>query len=344
MIRNLLNKWEMPTSTRISANDYLIVVASGKNRTRKKSLFQTDFLLHTNFRLNDREDQILLVKPDGQTIVSSFKWSDEVTGDDILPSQEQGISYGLLEENGAFLRLPTPGEANNPELFLLEEVIFSKPSQAFSEAMQVELTSPTEGLEIRYTLDGERPEDGKGTLYTEPISISSTTMVRARLEDPNSNALGELSARHYIQLSGDAIPAKFETGAQSLAEFKSTLPIVVLENFGGEKFNTSDLRTTTFSIFEPVEGFATFQSIPRVSTRAGIKKRGKSSLNFPKVQWRIELRNQEDHDKADRLLDMPADADWILNAPWVDKAMIRNSACLRTGTRNRYSCSPHSAR
>ena len=62
-----------------------------------------------------------------------------------------------------------------------------------------------------------------------------------------------------------------------------------------------------------------------------MRVRGKSSLNFPKKQWRVEVQNQEGDDKDVALLGLAADSDWILNAPWVDKAFIRNSLVYELG-------------
>ncbi len=49
----------------------------------------------------------------------------------------------------------------------------------YTNAVQVGLTSPTLGATIRYTLDGSTPTAGSGLIYTGPISISSSTTVRA---------------------------------------------------------------------------------------------------------------------------------------------------------------------
>lgn len=48
----------------------------------------------------------------------------------------------------------------------------------FSEDIPVELSSATEGAQIRYTLDGSEPGDNS-PLYSQPIPISKTTAVKA---------------------------------------------------------------------------------------------------------------------------------------------------------------------
>jgi hypothetical protein len=59
--------------------------------------------------------------------------------------------------------------------------------------------------------------------------------------------------------------------------------------------------------------------------RIGIELRGHISLNYPKKQFGVELRDESDQDLNASLLGMPAESDWVLNAPYVDKTLIRNA-------------------
>ena len=43
-----------------------------------------------------------------------------------------------------------------------------------------EITSATPGAAIYYSFNGNEPGPGKGLLYTGPITITNTTVVRAR--------------------------------------------------------------------------------------------------------------------------------------------------------------------
>ncbi|MFT6861847.1 MAG: hypothetical protein ACJAVK_000400 [Akkermansiaceae bacterium] len=75
-----LSKWTFPDEA-IAPGAYLVVYASGKNRTIAGSE------LHTNFGLNSGGEYLALVAPDGGTVVSSF--SPE------FPDQYRDISYGI---------------------------------------------------------------------------------------------------------------------------------------------------------------------------------------------------------------------------------------------------------
>ncbi|MGI9243300.1 MAG: chitobiase/beta-hexosaminidase C-terminal domain-containing protein, partial [Verrucomicrobiales bacterium] len=75
-----LTKWMLPDVT-IGSNGYLVVFATGKNRTDPAGE------LHTNFALGAGGEFLALVAPDGQTIVSSFQPE--------APQQYRDISYGI---------------------------------------------------------------------------------------------------------------------------------------------------------------------------------------------------------------------------------------------------------
>jgi len=55
-----------------------------------------------------------------------------------------------------------------------------------------------------------------------------------------------------------------------------------------------------------------------------IEYRGHSSLMFPKKSYRLETQDQSGMNLNARILDMPADDDWILYAPYSDKTLMRN--------------------
>ena len=58
---------------------------------------------------------------------------------------------------------------------------------------------------------------------------------------------------------------------------------------------------------------------------AGIELRGQSSQTFPKKSYALELRGANGKDRKVALLGMPADGDWVLQGPWIDKTLMRNA-------------------
>lgn len=79
--RSELSKWTFPATT-VPPDAYLVIFASGKNRTA------ADSELHTNFKLSAEGESLILVSPDGVSS-SSFEF----------PSQVADFSYGATPAN-----------------------------------------------------------------------------------------------------------------------------------------------------------------------------------------------------------------------------------------------------
>jgi hypothetical protein len=92
-----------------------------------------------------------------------------------------GITVGSIDTNSAlYLNTPTPGADNvQGVLGYVDDTTFSVDRGFFSAATNVEITCKTDGAEIYYTKDATTPSEDNGTLYTGPISISKTTVLRA---------------------------------------------------------------------------------------------------------------------------------------------------------------------
>jgi uncharacterized repeat protein (TIGR03803 family) len=57
--------------------------------------------------------------------------------------------------------------------------VFSPAAGTYSSAQTVTITSATSGASIRYTTDGSTPTETNGTLYSESVVVSSSTMLKA---------------------------------------------------------------------------------------------------------------------------------------------------------------------
>jgi hypothetical protein len=111
-----LIKWQLPDVT-LAADSYLIVFASGKNRTPPQSSptsppggtegREIGSELHTQFKLSSNGEYLALVEPDGTTIAWDYKPQ--------FPPQFTDLSYGLdgtVNPNERYFTAPTPGAAN----------------------------------------------------------------------------------------------------------------------------------------------------------------------------------------------------------------------------------------
>ena len=99
---------------------------------------------------------------------------------------QEFILQPLLEATAAaslpnqFLATDTPGVSNGEGFSgITETVSFSQPRGFYAEPIAIVLTTTTPGTTIRYTINGSDPSAGSGILYTDPISISKTTALRA---------------------------------------------------------------------------------------------------------------------------------------------------------------------
>ena len=82
-----------------------------------------------------------------------------------------------------YIATPTPGAPNpsNTELYsgFVADTRFSVDRGFYYAPFPVEITTESPGAEIRYTTDGSLPAANTGTVYTGPITISTTTTLRA---------------------------------------------------------------------------------------------------------------------------------------------------------------------
>ncbi|XYI01033.1 CotH kinase family protein [Sorangium sp. So ce1128] len=195
----------------------------------------------------------------------------------------------------------------NPSL--LGDVAFSTPSQAFRDQIQVGMTTTVEGAEIRYTVDGQ-PPTAASTLYTgEPVTLTSTTQVRAQAFVGGA-ASGSVSTGLYIARTIDAT---------------SDIPIMVVDGYGmGKPTDKEVYLDAAVMIWEPVNGVASIASLPTMAMRAGYHVRGQSSMNFPQTPYKLELWDNDGKDLDYSVLGMPADSDWALIPPFYDRTLIRN--------------------
>lgn len=135
--------------------------------------------LHTSFRLESGKDGALyLFKGDNIT--------DKLEGMKKQPAP--GIAYGRItdgDDRWGYQQTATPGAANCGIVCdkILGEPVFSRQGCISPEPFTLELSTPEDapaGTVIRYTLDGTEPVDAS-TAYSQPINISETTIVRAKL-------------------------------------------------------------------------------------------------------------------------------------------------------------------
>lgn len=202
------------------------------------------------------------------------------------------------------------GAASPPPPDLIGDVAFSVPSQAFQGALAVGLSTSLANAEIRYTTDRSLPS-ASSLLYTgTPLSLTTTTALRAQAFVSGVQS-GKVSTALYIARD-------FDTA--------SNLPLLILDGFGqGEPTDKDVWFDGALMTFEPQAGEARLSALPALAARAAHHNHGQSSANFPQKSYRVELRDNTEADAHYPLLGMPAESDWVLVAPYYDRALIRNT-------------------
>jgi hypothetical protein len=119
--------------------------------------------------------------------------------------------------------------------------------------------------------------------------------------------------------------------AQTLSS--SNLPIIIIETNGayiqdepkiaahmGVIYNGEGARNNATDPFNGYDGYI------------GIERRGSSSQSFPKHQYSVELWTESGADTSHSLLQLPAEEDWVLFAPYNDKSLMRDVLAYKMGS------------
>jgi len=306
-------KWAFP-NLNLAADSYLIVFASGKDRINASAP------LHANFSLNNDGEYLALVGP-GPLLVHGFTPA--------FPSQREDISFGLLGGDPAtarFMGAPTPGAMNSDALAPPEKVQFSQVSGLFTNAFLLSMAAPDSNAVIRFTLNGSTPSATNGSIYAAPITITNTTRLRAVAIV--SNLASRIAGASYIRLAND------------LVGYTSSLPIMVIENFGagvipvkpfngtGAGIKQAARQFAAWATFERDNGVSSLTNPPQMFGNIGIRSRGGASSQWRQKPFSVEGIDDEGAERKLSPLGLPAHADWILYYPDADTATSKDATML----------------
>ena len=98
----------------------------------------------------------------------------------LTDAQVRDLTLNQSGPGHSYLKVPTPGSGNDVGFEgFVADTTFSVDRGFYETPFQLVVSSSTPGATIRYTLDGSLPSETQGTVYSGPISIASTTIVRA---------------------------------------------------------------------------------------------------------------------------------------------------------------------
>ncbi len=252
----------------------------------------------------------------GNNVLAIHGLNRTLTSSDILFLPELIGVKANNRQNKGFMFSPSLRMPNRPAVRgVLESPVFSVSSRLFVDKLEVHLAKPDSAPEdavIRYTLDGE-PPDEDSTLFAKPLILDQTTQLRARLLGADGSA-SPVVGESYIQLH------------REVANFTSDLPLIVLENFRNGRPPQNAFQPGFMGVIERgANGRSALAETPKISTRVGLKVRGSSTAGRPKPSISLEARDAYDQDRGIAPLGLPRDADWVLWGPYnFDLTLMHN--------------------
>ena len=215
-----LDKFEIPAGTMVPAGGHLLVMCSGEGEVPAN--LYAGGLLNTNFKINQCQDEALVFCDPGLNVLESYIYGTDVQttqADHSWARSQDGVP------NWEVCVTPSPGGANGADPFDMytgyaPTPTFNVEAGYHTGSLSITLSTPA-GFDIYYTLDGYTPTEGS-TLYTGPIDISTTTVVRAVAFDPNDDVPPSLA------------PSFVATNTYFLGPDAHTIPVVSVSGDGQE--------------------------------------------------------------------------------------------------------------
>ncbi len=182
---NWPRKWTFPQGTSIFPGEYKVIMLDGTNASQGNRL-------KTSFKLSRTGGEMMtLSDADGRVLDRLY-----------LPEIPTDISYGrTLGSNGFFYYdTPTPGAQNGLGFSgFAARPVFDHPSGLYFGELKVALSADP-AVTIRYTTDGSIPTLENSQVYTEPIEIIGTKVIRARCFQEGRQPSETATASYFMEL------------------------------------------------------------------------------------------------------------------------------------------------
>lgn len=311
----LPRKWTFPDAM-VPPGGYLVVFASSKDRSVAGGT------LHTNFSLSQEGEYLALRASGGSPAWSAFNPN--------YPVQKAGISYGLPGSGAAgYLSPPTPGTDNpaTAKAGFVAEPGFSATRGFYSTSKNVALSCATNGATIRYTTNGSAPTETTGAVYTGPISVSTTAVLRAAAFKTNF-VPSRVETQTYIFPTAVIASSVMRTsitqhpthGPQMQASLRDlpSMSLVAPGTIDGDIETAASIEFLDPAV--TTNGAAAGVAVPHAN--AGVKYFGGAYTNFDKKNFRLAFRSSYGDSKLDGSL-FPDRKDGWLPATSFDAIELR---------------------
>ena len=267
-------KWRMNGNYKIEPNGFLTILcndaASGAN---------------TNFKLS-AEGETILISDAAGTII------DQVKVPYLMPDQ----SFGRASDGSdtwAVFKVASPNSQNRTTIARTITPEIDLKGGFYSGAQQVTITCADPNATIYYTLNGSMPTE-KSNVYSEPIRVSKTTVIRATAKNPNIKMSDAATNTYFINLRRCDLPVvSLSTDA---ANFYDDYIGIYVDGKNGIKANCSDGPKNYNQDWERPVHFEYFDHDHKqaVSIDAGVKIFGTCSRFYNAMKsLRIVARKDE---------------------------------------------------
>ena len=227
-------KWDIPAGTIIGAGEHLVFFCSGRDLVR-------DGEFHTNFKLaQTKGSDIVLLSDSDEMIIEQFALDLTLVEHSRCRSIDGGADWMVCTN-------PTLGASNNSSMQYLGYTVppsMDLPAGFYTGAQTVTIQNNESNSILRYTLDGTNPTN-LSPMYSSPISVTVTTVIKAQSFSNDSNVLpGKMEFNTYF-IDEDFTLAVFSVAADSVLELAAgagdVIPIGAIEYFNvdGEREATS---------------------------------------------------------------------------------------------------------
>ncbi len=223
--------------------------------------------IHAPFTLSRNESWVYLARTDG-TLCDYLRIYDVPYQSSVGRATGSAGTYYFTE--------PTPGTENGTGVaFISPTPSIITADGVFNGIDHIDVEITGEG-QIRYTLDGSMPTE-KSPLYTGPIRLSSTTVVRAAGFDAG-------------KLRSDVV-----TSAYIINE-NHTLPVISVAANPGELFGGAGIYTNYRSEREIQCNLKLFENDQSFTIDCGLKMFGHTGLESPKKSFKVNFRGRYGED------------------------------------------------
>jgi len=275
---SLPTKWSFPSVT-IFPNSFLIVFASGKDRS--------DIRPHTNFKISSTGETIVFSNNEGLILdrVETYNLDSDISMGRSLSSPDEWL---LAAE-------PTP-ESENSAIGFTEvstAPIFSFSGGLYSNGFSLTLSHMQGDAQIYYTMDGSIPDDSS-LLYSIPVPISSTSVIRARAYRSGLLYSKVVTESYIFYQDGNLPVVSIVTDPANLWDDETGIYVLGNDpgdppNFPGANYHQDWEKPVHFDLFE-------INGIDNLKLDGGIKICGGYSRTKPQKPLAIFARDKYEDD------------------------------------------------